>query len=395
MRTRLSEQGETISSASMLAGYSRALRASIAADTGFPFPLDLPIVEGDDVEFGSRNSTQLRRGAFVCFLPNSRCRVRLHRDPGSRALMEMYTWRFSRIPSGPGDDRKEIHLGDAVGVTVQRGSEKVYRTGDVVGFSWVHDEKGVPCQRAYVLEHAAATAPPGRPTNAESRLLGAREGGRERKRVWEPHEADIRRVYRGGVEVARVPWVSEESRVPHPEERALAQTEVAMSRISSNDTPPVANPVDIQAFVFREGDEVSYDGRGGEVYRGRVLYAIANEAGSREVCLTREGGSVTPRFERLRAAWRGGVLVAARRDVFVPETAVLPEPWDVLRLGDEVEYLAGRGTKRGVVVRLDDTTFDAVGETAPARGIRIGLAARVWRSGVLVAIDRDLVADLS
>jgi hypothetical protein len=408
MRRAIRDYGrETISGGALLAGYTRAARARIAESTGYPFPLDLPLHVGDDVEFGSRGTAELRRGAFHGFLANNRCQVVLHPDPGQRALLEMYVWQFTRLRP-EGDERTVLQIGDDVGVSVSRGvdsgrtyddkgrvrkllvRETTYRTGEVVGFSWIQDERGRACQRAYVLEHPTASPSRGRPTAAESRVLGPRDNARRDKRAWTPHEADIRRVYRDGVEVARLPWVSEEQRVPHPDE--LARDQAARAREKIGPCPPAPTPpapVNIRDFAFRRGDAVTYDTRrGAGIGEGSVVYVVGREVNIQKTT----GGTVVPDFEQFRAAWRDGVLVAARPDVYQPDTE-LPVPYDTLEEEDEIEYISQTGRMLRSVATMVGNDKCNVTEDGALRRISVALVSRVWRDGLLVAVEPSLLEE--
>jgi hypothetical protein len=129
-----------------------------------------------------------------------------------------------------------------------------------------------------------------------------------RQNVYRPVVTDLRRVYRDGVEVARLPWLGNDGAVPLPGEEdvdmPLARAPLAVARVST------------AVFLYRPGDEVAYDGKGGGVYRAVVSLVIpAHGSYEQEVHVRNNGYVSAPRLAKIRRAWRDGVLVAVRPDV--------------------------------------------------------------------------------
>jgi hypothetical protein len=130
-----------------------------------------------------------------------------------------------------------------------------------------------------------------------------------RQLTYRPVMSDLRRVYRDGEEVARLPWLRDEDAVPLPE-GAPAPVALARAVVVSGPLPSTA------AFVYRPGDEVAYEGRGDGVYRGVVNLVIpAHDSYEQEVHVRRNGYVSAPRLVRIRRVWREGVLVAVRPGV--------------------------------------------------------------------------------
>lgn len=130
-----------------------------------------------------------------------------------------------------------------------------------------------------------------------------------RQSVYRPAMSDLRRVYRDGVEVARLPWLRDEDAVPLPEG---APAPLARALVASGPLPSTA------AFVYRPWDEVAYEGRGDGIYRAVVSLVIPAHSGyEQEVHVRRNGYVSAPRLAKIRRAWRAGVLVAVRPDVGV------------------------------------------------------------------------------
>jgi len=132
-----------------------------------------------------------------------------------------------------------------------------------------------------------------------------------RQLTYRPVVSDIRRVYRGGKEVARLPWLRDEDAVPLPREAPVPAV-LAWAEVVAGPLPSTA------AFVYRPGDEVAYEGRGDGVYRGVVNLVIpAHDSYEQEVHVRRNGYVSAPRLAKIRRVWREGVLVAIRPDAGV------------------------------------------------------------------------------
>lgn len=132
-----------------------------------------------------------------------------------------------------------------------------------------------------------------------------------RQLTYRPVVSDIRRVYRDGEEVARLPWLRDEDAVPLPWE-AQAPVTLAQATVVSGPLPSTED------FIYRPGDEVAYEGRGDGVYRGVVNLVIpAHGTYEQEVHVRRNGYVSAPRLAKIRRVWREGVLVAVRPDVVV------------------------------------------------------------------------------
>lgn len=131
-----------------------------------------------------------------------------------------------------------------------------------------------------------------------------------RQLVYRPVMSDIRRVYRDGELVARLPWLLDEDAVPLPVDTGVDDMLLARAAVPSGPLPSTAG------FIYRAGDEVAYEGQSNGVYRAVVSLVIAaHDSYEQEVHVRRNGYVSAPRLVKIRRAWREGVLVAVRPDV--------------------------------------------------------------------------------
>jgi hypothetical protein len=139
-----------------------------------------------------------------------------------------------------------------------------------------------------------------------------------RAKVFTPHISYIRRVYRGGVEVARYPWLTEEP-VPLPagvvyETPLLSRGPAWPDTETMKALPAPTDP----SFTYRVDDVVAYLGKGGNVYKGAVSIVIpAYDTYETELRVVRPGGGrpAYPRLAKIRRVWRAGALIAVHRDL--------------------------------------------------------------------------------
>ena len=175
---------------------------------------------------------------------------------------------------------------------------KNYR-GSVIRRGFVHSE--ADRGRFYVFEH---------------HVVGIRS------RLHTPLALDIRRVYRDGVEVARVPWATEETRVPLPSEvEDLAQKQAAerqAARLARRDPPKAVLRSLPPTFVFpyQIDDEVFYFGKHGGHYGKVTLVTPASTEGNEPLIRVRlqTGALGYPRPAKIRKVWRNDDLVAVHPD---------------------------------------------------------------------------------
>jgi hypothetical protein len=204
-----------LSPAAILASTTPAVRARMA-EGSVPFPEDLPYVVGDDVEFTSRNSQEIRRGTLTAFLPKSRCLVTVPKPPSPAEVHTPLLWQIVRVVPASEDSRRTPRVGDAVTFPVLN----VRRHGTLVA---VVGGRGVTVE-------PPSGKPYHRPSKEERDLFGPRNT-RQVKRLWEPHVGDIRRVWRDGVEVARLSWLE-----PY-QEPADPRIAVAVASLSARNIP--------------------------------------------------------------------------------------------------------------------------------------------------------------
>jgi hypothetical protein len=184
-----------VSDIAIVSSLDRAMREKLAEETGLPFPQDLPVRVGDEVEFSAHRSDIIRRGTLTAFLPQNKASVLLPPPKFSGSVFRPFIWQLILDVGTPGEKRP-VAVGDNVRFFLAQPHEEV--RGRVYAFTREH---------AVVLEHPREYARIGRPTAFEMRYVGGRVGAPPRwRRTWEPLLGNIRRVYRDGVEVACLPW---------------------------------------------------------------------------------------------------------------------------------------------------------------------------------------------
>jgi hypothetical protein len=262
-------------------------------DAALPPPLFSGVREGDDVEFAAHSAGRVRRAVVQEALPNGRYAVAEPGQAGTPRVFRVRTWDILQV----------FEDGAAVRRRVDEDDEVEFST-----------HGGLPRRGVVVF--------------VQNDLVTIVSQGKKRPKFFEPHGSEIRRVFRGGVEVARLSWLPDRPGLtPDGVEKMNAALLAEDLRTAAEESVERARrvralgtkePTD-PTFAYCVGDEVAYDGRGGAVRKGRVdmVLPASSEGGAPTLRVLRKAeGSwhpVYPRLERVRDVHREGVCVARRR----------------------------------------------------------------------------------